>query len=117
MINLTESLAEFFKILGDTTRLEILSFLNDGKERNATEIQESLQKGQSNISQQLKLLVNADLLEVRKESRNKMFRIKYPQILKLIFMAKEFISNRAKEELKKSMNQLSDIDKSDILYW
>ncbi len=116
MINLTENVAEFFKILGDATRLEILGFLSDGNEKNATEIQEGLQKGQSNISQQLKLLVTADFLEVRKESRNKLFKIKYPQILKLIFIAKEFISNRAKEELKKSMNQLTDMDKHDILY-
>jgi len=66
-----DNLVDLFKILADKTRIEILEFLNDKKEKNASWIQKSLNKGQSSISQQLKILVNADLIEVRKESRNK----------------------------------------------
>ncbi len=115
MENLKENIVELFKTLADLTRLEILEFLRDGEEKNATEIQVGLGKGQSSISQQLKILVGKELLEVRKDSRNKLFKIKYPQIFKLLSVSKAFISNKSKEEIEQSLEKLKDIDIRDTL--
>ena len=110
-----DNLVDLFKILADKTRIEILEFLNDKKEKNASWIQKSLNKGQSSISQQLKILVNADLLEVRKESRNKFYKIKNPEIYKIINISKAFISNKTKEELELKLQELSSSDIRDTL--
>lgn len=110
-----ELLAEFYKILTDITRLEILEFLRDGEERNATEIQDALKRGQSTVSQQLKILVIADLLEVRKDSRKKMFKIKYPELFKVIRSTGVFINNRARAQIEKKINHITDVDIHDTL--
>ncbi len=110
MINLKENIVELFKTLADTTRIEILFFLKDGEEKNATEIQIGLGKGQSSISQQLKILVGKELLEERKDSRNKLFKIKHRGIFKLLSVSKAFISNKSKEEIEKNLEKLKDMD-------
>ncbi len=107
----TES-AEFLKVLADETRLDILELLRQANEKSAGEIEDSLGKSQSTVSQQLKILVNADLLGVRKESRSKYFKIKNPQIFKILSSIKLFLSNRARERIE----SLSDIDIADTLY-
>ncbi|MFX1392464.1 MAG: ArsR/SmtB family transcription factor [Promethearchaeota archaeon] len=114
-MNSNDNLVDLFKILADNTRIEILVFLNDKEEKNASSIQKSLNKGQSSISQQLKILVNADLIEVRKESRNKFYKIKNPEIYKIIDFSKAFISNRTKEELEQKLQELSSSDIRDTL--
>ena len=115
MEDLKEKVIELFKVLADETRLEILECLRDGQEKNATEIQKILNKGQSSISQQLKILVGKELLEVRKDSRNKLFKIKYREIFKLLSVSKVFISNKSKEEIEQNLEKLKDIDIRDTL--
>ncbi|MFW5895589.1 MAG: ArsR/SmtB family transcription factor [archaeon] len=110
-MSLNENLAEFLKVLADTTRLEILNLLKDGKERIVTTIHESLNKSQSSISQQLKKLENANLLDVRKESRKKYYKIKDPQIYRILNLLSSYMSNINKDKIE----ELADIDIVDTL--
>ncbi|MFO8017770.1 MAG: metalloregulator ArsR/SmtB family transcription factor [Promethearchaeia archaeon] len=110
-MSLNEKLAEFLKVLGDTTRLDILNLLKDGKERIVTTIHKSLNKSQSSISQQLKKLENANLLEVRKESRKKYYKIKDPQIYRILNLLSSYMSNLNTDKIE----ELTDIDIEDTL--
>ena len=55
MSELKKDIIEFMKILADQTRLEILDLLNH-ENRTSSQIQSTLNKSQSTISQQLKVL-------------------------------------------------------------
>ena len=116
MNNFNIELIELFKTLADQTRIEILEFLYEFGENNVTTIQEALKKGQSTISQQLKILINADLLDVRKEGRQKLYKIKDPHILKIIEHSRDFLTNKQKEEFEQKLINLSNKDISDTLY-
>lgn len=109
--SINENLADFLKILADPTRLDILKLLKDGKERIVTTIHESLGKSQSSISQQLKRLENANLLEVRKESRKKYYKIKDPQIFQILNLLNSYMSNLNKDKIE----ELADLDIVDTL--
>lgn len=60
--------AELFKIFGDSTRIRILYCLFD-KERNVSEIANTLNMNQSAISHQLKILKNNKLVKSRREGK------------------------------------------------
>ena len=112
MINIIEQLAEFLKVLGDKTRIEILDLLKDGEEKKVTTINELLGKSQSSISQQLKILENANLVDSRKEGRNKFYKIKDPQIIKIFTLLNSYISNLNQGKIE----ELADLDILDTLF-
>lgn len=85
-----ETTVNFLKVLADSTRLKIINLLK-GNERTVQEIQDLLNRSQSTISQQLKILTSADLLEVRQEGAKKYFKIRDPQIFELVSMIESFI--------------------------
>ncbi len=61
---------EYFKALGDETRLRILYLLvNANSELCVCELTDALEIPQYNISRHLKILKNAGLIEERKEGR------------------------------------------------
>jgi DNA-binding transcriptional ArsR family regulator len=109
---LNENLAEFIKILSDTSRLDILDALKEGAEMSASEIEDSTGKSQSSTSQQLKNLVNARVLNVRRESRNKYYKIRDAQIFRILTEITIFLSNISQDRIE----ELSDADISDTLY-
>ncbi|TXT59121.1 MAG: Arsenical resistance operon repressor, ArsR [Promethearchaeota archaeon] len=111
-ISLNENLADFLKILADPTRLDILNILKDGKERTTTEIHEILDLSQPAISQQLKKLENVDLLKARRESRKKYYKIKDPQIFRILTLLNLYMSNISKDKIE----ELADIDILDTYY-
>lgn len=116
MIEITENLTEFLKILADKTRLEILEFLRDIGEKSASEIENNLKKSQSTISQQLKILVKAKLIDVRRESRNKFYKIRDSDIFKILDNVNDFIFNMDKKEFEEKMKEYSEKDILDTLY-
>ncbi|HZJ77780.1 MAG TPA: metalloregulator ArsR/SmtB family transcription factor [Clostridia bacterium] len=61
-------LAEFFKVLGDNTRIRILNTLLGG-EKCVYHIAQSLNMGQSAISHQLRLLRTSRLVRPRREGK------------------------------------------------
>lgn len=68
-------IADFFKVLGDSTRLRVLSFLLSEGESGVSQISSSLNMSQSAISQQLKVLRQMRLVKFRKEGRNVIYRL------------------------------------------
>ena len=111
ILRISDDLVEFLKILADTTRLEIVSFLKDG-EKSASEIEAELDKSQSTVSQQLKILKTAGLITLRRGKRDddsraiKLYEIKHTLIFNIMAALNTFISNRNKEKI----DEIADID-------
>ena len=63
------NLSEFFKVFGDTTRIQILCALFE-KERCVSDLAELLSVGQSAVSHQLRLLRSARLVRTRREGKS-----------------------------------------------
>ena len=63
-----QTLAEFFRIFGDSTRIRILQLLLT-QEKNVGELAEELEMSQSAVSHQLRVLRQNDLVKYRKEGK------------------------------------------------
>ena len=68
-------LAEVFKVLGDQTRIKILSLLAAEEELCVCDIAEALEMGQSAISHQLRVLRTARLVKFRKEGKEALYSL------------------------------------------
>ena len=68
------SLAELFKVFGDTTRIRIICALLDN-ELCVCDIAEILGMGQSAISHQLRLLRNTHLVLVRRDGKSSFYSL------------------------------------------
>ncbi|MFX0187985.1 MAG: ArsR/SmtB family transcription factor [Candidatus Hodarchaeota archaeon] len=110
MSELTDKIADFLKVLGDRTRLEILDLLKNG-EKTSEEIQNALDKRQSTISQQLKKLFDEDLINFEKKENIKFYKIKDQFILKILTDIQSFVTTLQK---KKAM-RFADLDIYDTL--
>ena len=75
-------IAERFRVLGEPTRLHILSALRDG-ERNVTELIEATGFGQANLSKHLQLLLRLGFVDRRKEGVSTYYRLADPDVLRL----------------------------------
>ncbi len=69
-----ESIAAFFSVMGDTTRIRILKELLD-EEQNVGSLSEKLGLSISAISHQLRILRNHDLVRYRREGKYIFYRI------------------------------------------
>ncbi|HEX2613429.1 MAG TPA: metalloregulator ArsR/SmtB family transcription factor, partial [Fibrobacteria bacterium] len=69
-----DALTAVYKLLGDETRLRVLSLLR-GHELAVGEIQKILGTGQSTLSSQLALLKDQDLVAARKEGQKVFYRL------------------------------------------
>ncbi|GAI63196.1 unnamed protein product [marine sediment metagenome] len=101
---------EFLRVLADQTRLDILDLLRDEK-KTSSEIQTALDKSQSTISQHLKALSNKNLIIFDKINNIKSYKIKNPNIFKLLIEIKSFVLKINREKLK----DLRDLDVIDTL--
>ena len=80
--NEMQELASTFKVLGDPTRLQIISALAQ-EELCVCDISELLDMSQSAISHQLKKLRDLDLVKFRKEGRTVYYSLSDHHILQL----------------------------------
>ncbi|MGH9011457.1 MAG: ArsR/SmtB family transcription factor [Acidimicrobiia bacterium] len=64
-----QDLAEFFRVLGDPTRIEILRLLVGGQEVACTKLEQILPISKSTISYHIKALKSVGLIRVRKDGR------------------------------------------------
>jgi ArsR family transcriptional regulator len=64
-----DEMAEFFRVLGDPTRIEILRLLSGGEEVACTTLEQILPISKSTISYHIKALKTVGLLTVRKDGR------------------------------------------------
>ena len=71
-----------FKALADPRRLALLSALQGG-ERTVTELAETTQRPQPNVSQHLASLARAGLVESRREGTRVYYRIADPYVLRI----------------------------------
>jgi len=101
---------EFLRILADQTRLDILDLLRYEK-KTSSEIQKTLEKSQSTISQHLKALSSKNLINFEKIKNVKSYKIKNPNIFKLLEEIKSFVVKINQEKLK----DLRDLDVIDTL--
>ncbi|MBB5337472.1 ArsR/SmtB family transcription factor [Pectinatus brassicae] len=88
----TLRLAETFKILGDPTRIKILTLLSDN-EMCVCDIAEALQMGQSAISHQLRILRGARLVKFRKEGKEAWYSLDDDHVVVLMNQCLQHISH------------------------
>ena len=111
MSELSQKIAEFFKILSDGTRLDILDFLKDG-DKTSEQIQNELNKSQSTISQQLKTLTDSELITSEKKGIMNYYSIKYDYVFKILNFVKSFVITLQKEKVRR----FSELDIRDTLF-
>lgn len=87
------SLAELFKMFGDSTRIRIMCALF-GRELCVCDIAELLDMGQSAISHQLRLLRTASLVKVRREGKSAFYSLADEHIYKIFEMGLEHIMEK-----------------------
>ncbi|ACB52816.1 transcriptional regulator, ArsR family [Crocosphaera subtropica ATCC 51142] len=75
-------IADYFKVLSETSRLQILSCLKDGS-MNASEISEATGLGQANLSKHLKILTEAEILSRQPKGVAIYYEIQDPMIFEL----------------------------------
>jgi DNA-binding transcriptional ArsR family regulator len=84
--------AEFFRILGHPTRVRILELLRDG-ERTVGDLQAALALDSSGTSQHLGALRKQGLLESRRAGTSVYYRIRDPQLLQLLEVARQILTS------------------------
>ena len=105
-----ENIEDFLKALADRNRLEIVKFLRSG-EKTSQEIQEMLDKGQSTISQQLKILILANVITFRQAGVKKFYIIKDPRIFQLLSQINSYILSQSQEKV----DAITSLDVMDTL--
>ena len=85
-----EKLAEFFKVFGDRTRLNILKLLLEN-ELNVTEISEKLDMSSSAISHQLRVLRSANLVKTRKDGKEVFYMLSDDHVKKIYEVGLEHV--------------------------
>ena len=91
--NTFNKLAEFFKILGDTTRVRIL-FALDQNEMCVCDIANVLNMSKSSISHQLGTLRRSGILKCRKQGKEVYYMLDDDHIQKVFVLLKEHIEHR-----------------------
>ena len=83
-------LAEFFSVMGDSTRIKILYLLFEG-EMCVCDISEKLNMSMSAISHQLRVLKNSRLVKYRKQGKSVLYSLDDDHIKTIINMGVEHI--------------------------
>ncbi len=84
-------LAEFFKVFGDSTRLRIISLLEDS-ELCVNDIAEKLRMNQSAISHQLRMLKQNRLVKQRREGKAVFYSLNDSHVVDIFRQGIEHIS-------------------------
>ena len=84
-------LAEFFSVMGDSTRIKILYLLFEG-EMCVCDISEKLSMSMSAISHQLRVLKNAHLVKFRKCGKSVLYSLDDEHVKIIINMANQHIN-------------------------
>jgi DNA-binding transcriptional ArsR family regulator len=91
--NTSQQLAEIFKVLGDNTRIKLLSLLYAEQELCVCDIAEVLGMTQSAISHQLRVLRSARLVKFRKEGREVFYSLDDDHVVKLLEQGLDHVIN------------------------
>ncbi len=80
------TVAKFFRALGDPTRLRLLEFLLHG-EHTVTECVRHIGLSQGRVSTHLACLADCGYVEVRRTGRNALYRVADPRVADLVMLA------------------------------
>jgi DNA-binding transcriptional ArsR family regulator len=101
MINSTPQtlspVAEYFKVLSEVSRLQVLCCLKTGA-KNVTEIITATELGQANVSKHLKVLMQAGMVTRHPEGINVYYQISDPMIFELCELVCERLAIRLQEQ-------------------
>ncbi|PLZ97087.1 transcriptional regulator [Fischerella thermalis CCMEE 5268] len=87
------AVADYFKVLSEASRLQILTCLRSGP-MNVMEIAEATGLGQANLSKHLKVLTQAGVLSRQPKGTSAYYEIADPMIFELCELACDRISER-----------------------
>lgn len=90
---ISNQLADTFKILGDSTRIKLLNLLTQ-QEMRVGDIATTLEMGQSAISHQLRVLRSARLVKYRKDGKEAWYSLDDDHVVSLMNEGLEHISHR-----------------------
>jgi len=90
-------IAEFFKVLSEVSRLQIVCSLKQGP-KNVSEIIEITGLGQANVSKHLRIMAQAGIVSRRQEGVCVYYQIANPFVFKLCDVVCEAISLQLKEQ-------------------
>ncbi len=96
---LFEKQAEIVKAIAHPLRIAIVDFLKDG-EQCVCDIAEHIGSERSNVSRHLSVMVNAGVLEYRKEGLKVIYKLKTPCILDFFSCVTRCLKQQAKENEK-----------------
>ena len=92
MTEISQFKAEFFKALAHPLRIRILDELRKG-ELSVNDLGSRLEVEQSNLSQQLAVLRNRNILASRKDGQNVYYSVRDRQLFDLLDVAKKIFNN------------------------
>lgn len=96
--------AEYFKILSETSRLQILCSLKSGS-KNVSEIMEVTQLGQANVSKHLKVLTQAGMVERQPQGVSVFYQISDLTIFELCYL----VCDRLVEQLQTDSEKIKQL--------
>jgi DNA-binding transcriptional ArsR family regulator len=91
------AVADYFKVLSEVSRLQILTCLKSGS-MNVMEIAEATGLGQANLSKHLKVLTQAGVLSRQAKGTSAYYEIAEPMIFELCELACDRISERVQQQ-------------------
>lgn len=91
--SIDKATARFFRVLGDPTRIRIISLLASGP-KNVSEIVEQIGLSQARISTHLACLRWCEFVEAKKIGRQVEYSLNDPSIEQLLTLAKQMASVR-----------------------
>ncbi|MFQ3584338.1 MAG: metalloregulator ArsR/SmtB family transcription factor [Cyanobacteriota bacterium] len=98
------SVADYFKVLSEPSRLQILCELRSGP-KNVTEILEATGMGQANVSKHLKILAQAGIVSRQPKGVSVYYQIVDPACFELC----EVVCNQLVERLQQQARQLEPL--------
>ena len=96
---LFEKQAEIAKAIAHPLRIAIIDFLKDGQQC-VCDIAEYVGSERSNVSRHLSVMVNANILDYRKEGLKVIYRLKTPCILDFFACVTGVLKQQAKDNQK-----------------
>ncbi len=94
-----ETLAKFFRALGDANRIALIGFIAE-QERSGNDCVTFLKLAQSRVSSHLSCLVSFGLLTVRRDGRFAYYSITDQRVLELVGMGSTIASDNAESVAK-----------------
>jgi DNA-binding transcriptional ArsR family regulator len=96
---LFEKQAEVAKAIAHPLRIAIIDFLKDG-EQCVCDIAEHIGSERSNVSRHLAVMVNAGVLDYRKEGLKVIYKLKTPCILEFFSCVSRVLKQQARDNQK-----------------